>query len=83
MDSMTALDDKDDPNFSDSDYQLAAYAAALRVLTRYKTIEETDLEKELRRTGGRNEASPLTRLIDQAVGTASDYLVPSGIDKAV
>ncbi len=33
--SMLALDDQEDPNFSDADYQLAAYAAALRVLTQY------------------------------------------------
>jgi putative DNA methylase len=35
LETMLALDDKEDPNFSDSDYQLAAYAAALRVLTQY------------------------------------------------
>lgn len=33
LESMLALDPKDDPNFADADYQLAAYAAALRVLT--------------------------------------------------
>ena len=31
LDAMLALDDREDPNFSDPDYQLAAYAAALRV----------------------------------------------------
>src|SRR5262249_50594750 len=29
LDSMLALDPKEDPNFGDADYQLAAYAAAL------------------------------------------------------
>jgi adenine-specific DNA methylase len=33
LDQMLALDDREDPNFADTDYQLAAYAAALRVLT--------------------------------------------------
>jgi putative DNA methylase len=33
LDSMLALDDASEPNFADADYQLAAYAAALRVLT--------------------------------------------------
>ena len=33
LDKMLAIDDKDEPNFGDTDYQLAAYAAALRVLT--------------------------------------------------
>jgi len=33
IDSMRELDDKEDPNFSDTDYLLAAYAASLKVLT--------------------------------------------------
>jgi hypothetical protein len=81
--AMTALDDKDDPNFSDSDYQLAAYAAALRVLTRYRTIEDIDVEREIRRTRARGEVSPLTPVIERAVKIASDFLVPRGIDKLV
>lgn len=41
LDSMHELDDPhaDAPDFTDTDYQLAAYAAALRVLTRYRSIE--------------------------------------------
>ena len=39
LDYMTELDDRDEPNFADTDYQLAAYAAALRVLTQYGDIE--------------------------------------------
>jgi hypothetical protein len=34
--SMLELDDKEDPNFEYVDYQLAAYAAALRILTSYQ-----------------------------------------------
>jgi hypothetical protein len=33
LDAMLELEDQEDPNFSDTDYRLAAYAAALRVLT--------------------------------------------------
>jgi adenine-specific DNA methylase len=40
---MLDLDDQEDPNVSDADYQLAAYAAALRVLTQYKGIEDIDV----------------------------------------
>jgi hypothetical protein len=40
LDAMMALEDQEDPNFGDTDYQLAAYAAALRVLTQYKQIED-------------------------------------------
>lgn len=53
---MLALDDKEDPNFSDADYQLAAYAAALRVLTQYKGIEDIEIAYELARERQRNAA---------------------------
>lgn len=80
---MNALDDADDPNFSDSDFQLAAYAAALRVLTRYGEIAEINVDREIRRVRRRDEKSPLTDVIEKAVRIASDYLVPHGIDKSV
>ena len=37
--SMQALDEDGEPNFNDADYQLAAYAAALKVLTQYGTLD--------------------------------------------
>jgi putative DNA methylase len=49
IDSMHILDDKEEPNFADTDYQLAAYAAALRVLTQYQNIQDIDVEQELAR----------------------------------
>ncbi|MGH2534502.1 MAG: anti-phage-associated DUF1156 domain-containing protein [Thermomicrobiales bacterium] len=83
MQSMLDLDDKEDPNFGDADYQLAAYAAALRVLTGYAVIDEIDVEQELRRPRTRGEVSPLAKLIGQAVRIASDYLVPNGLSRDV
>ena len=80
LDSMLAIDDKDDPNFGDTDYQLAAYAAALRVLTKYKKIEEIDIEREISRIRQNNEKSPLEVVIENAVKIACDHLVPNGID---
>ncbi|MGH7861291.1 MAG: hypothetical protein ACREOS_03530 [Candidatus Dormibacteraceae bacterium] len=77
---MQTVDDKDDPNFGDADYQLAAYAAALRVLTSYSRIGDIDIERELRRQKG--ERSELADLIGRAVKIASDYLVPDGLDQA-
>ena len=77
--SMTALDDRDDPNFTDADYQLAAYAAALRVLTTYRAIDDVDVARELARERRRGEANPIERIIADAVRTASNYLVPSGL----
>ena len=77
--SMLALDDQEDPNFSDADYQLAAYAAALRVLTQYGHIEDIDVAYELSRERTRGEANPIERIIENAVRTASNYLVPKGL----
>ena len=73
LDSMRDLDDSKDPNFADTDYQLAAYAAALRVLTA-KKIEEIDVAYELTRVG-QGEKSPVEELIERAK-IACDHLVP-------
>lgn len=83
LDNMRAVDVGDEPNFDDADYQLAAYAASLRVLTRYSTVGEVDVDRELRRERPKGEKSPVTRLIEQAVKVASDMLVPSGLEKTV
>jgi putative DNA methylase len=79
LDCMRDMDDVKDPNFSDTDYQLAAYAAALRVLTA-KKIEEIDVAYELTKTRKRGEKSPLEELIERAVKIACDHLVPIGIE---
>jgi adenine-specific DNA methylase len=79
LESMLALDDASEPNFSDADYQLAAYAAALRVLTA-QPIEDIDVEREITRVYKPGEESILERLIRDAVKIACDYLVPRGIE---
>ena len=81
--SMLEIDDREDPNFGDSDYQLAAYAAALRVVTAYSAIEDIDVERELRRVRRAGESSPLTDMIRSAVRIASDFLVPDGLDSVI
>ncbi|MCJ7625108.1 MAG: hypothetical protein MUO76_16530, partial [Anaerolineaceae bacterium] len=73
---MLALEDKEDPNFADTDYQLAAYAAALRVLTKYKNIEDIDIQRELYKVRQNGEKNPLEEVIENAVKIACDYLVP-------
>ncbi len=80
---MRGIDPKDDPNFGDADYQLAAYAAALRVLTAYAGVGDIDVERELRRTRAKGETSPIVALIERAVRIASDELVPPGIEGAL
>jgi putative DNA methylase len=79
LDAMHALDDPhaDAPDFGDTDYQLAAYAAALRVLTRYRAIEDIDVARELSRPRTRGQdPSPLEGAITNAVRIACDHLVP-------
>ena len=79
LQSMLELDDRDDPNFSDADYQLAAYAAALRVLTQYGAIEDVDIAYELSRERKRDEPNPIEKIIADAVRTASNFLIPDGL----
>lgn len=79
LQSMLEIEDKDDPNFSDSDYQLAAYAAALRVLTSYKQIEDLDVERELSRNRRRGDISPIQTIIENGVKIASNFLIPRAL----
>jgi putative DNA methylase len=81
IDSMHILDDKEEPNFADTDYQLAAYAAALRVLTQYQNIQDIDVEQELARPREKNaEPTEIEKIIYEAVRVASSVLVPEGLD---
>ncbi len=80
LESMLALEDDEEPNFSDTDYQLAAYAAALRVLTQYRQIEDFDIAYELSKPRNQKETSPIEKLIEDAVKIACDYLVPKDFD---
>lgn len=80
LNSMLALENKEDPNFADTDYQLAAYAAALRVITKYKNIEDIDIHRELNKVRQAGEKNPLEEVIYNAVKIACDYLVPTGIE---
>lgn len=79
LDSMLKLEDDSDPNFGDADYQLAAYAAALRVLTA-QPIDEIDPEKEILRERKAGEISPVEQVIRRAVKIACDHLIPKGLD---
>ncbi|MCV2422719.1 DUF1156 domain-containing protein [Paucibacter sp. DJ4R-1] len=78
--SMQALDEGGEPNFNDADYQLAAYAAALKVLTQYGNIDGRDVEHEVFAVRERNEKSDFQAVIERALGIACDYLVPRGLD---
>jgi len=78
--SMQALDEDGEPNFNDADFQLAAYAAALKVLTRYGTLDGRDVEDEVFAARARNEQSDFQRVIERAISIACDTLIPRGLD---
>lgn len=80
--SMQALDEGGEPNFNDADYQLAAYAAALKVLTQYGNLDGKDVEYEVFAVRGKNEKSDFQIVIERALGIACDTLVPRGLDNS-
>jgi hypothetical protein len=80
IESMQALDDKEDPNFSDPDYVLAAYAASLKVLTSYSTIGELDLDFELDKAIHDPKNSKVVALIERAKRQAYDCIIPTDFD---
>ncbi|MDP1525049.1 MAG: DUF1156 domain-containing protein [Rhodocyclaceae bacterium] len=80
--SMQALDEGGEPNFNDADYQLAAYAAALKVLTQYGNLDGKDVEHEVFAVRGKNEKSDFQIVIERALGIACDTLVPRGLDNS-
>ena len=83
IDSMHILDDKEEPNFSDADYILAAYAAALKVLTSVKRIEDIDVAYELSRDRKKGELSSVAKLIEAATKIAYDQLIPYEFDNFI
>lgn len=65
--------------FSDADLQMAGYAAALRVLTRYTQIDGTDMTREALRPRSSGERTVVSELIDLAAQIANEHLVPEGL----
>ncbi len=80
IESMLALDEDGEPNFNDADYQLAAYAAALKVLTQYGTLDGKDVEHEVFAVRTKNEKSDFETVIERALGIACDTLIPRGLE---
>ena len=81
IESMQAIDDKDDPNFSDPDYVLAAYAASLKVLTSYSSFGELDLDYELDKAINDPKNSQVVALIERAKKQAYDCIIPADFDQ--
>lgn len=80
--SMQALDEDGEPNFNDADYQLAAYASALKVLTQYGNLDGRDVEDEVFAARAKNEKSDFEAVIERALGIACDTLIPHGLENS-
>jgi adenine-specific DNA methylase len=80
--SMQTLDEGGEPNFNDADYQLAAYAAALKVLTQYGNLDGKDVEHEVFALRERNQKSDFQIVIERALGIACDTLIPKGLENS-
>lgn len=81
IESMQELEDKEEPNFSDPDYVLAAYAASLKVLTSYNRIGELDLDYELNLAINEPENSKVVKIIEDAKTIAYDCIIPTDFDR--
>lgn len=78
--SMQALDEDGEPNFNDADYQLAAYAAALKVLTTYSKLDGREVASEVFAERAEGQKSDFETVIERALVIACDALIPRGLD---
>ena len=78
-----ALRDRGEHAFSSSDIQMAGYAAALEVLTGYTKIDGEDMTRAALRPRAKGETGVVGRMIELAVQTAAELLVPEGFDAAL
>jgi putative DNA methylase len=69
--------------YTDTDYLLAAQATAAEVVTAYASIDGVDLDAELRTPNAERGRSALRTLMENAKRTATDFLVPSAMDRAI
>jgi putative DNA methylase len=67
--------------YTDADLQMAGYAAALKVLTAYSRIDGKDMVIEAESPRRKGEKTFVDDLIEFAVQTAVQFLVPVGFEK--
>ncbi len=68
--------------YTDADLQMAGYAAALKVLTAYSNIDGKDMVREAEAPRQKGRKTFVDELIDFAVQTAVQFLVPAGFEKS-
>lgn len=67
--------------YTDVDLQMAGYAAALKVLTAYSNIDGKDMVMEAEAPRQKGKKTFVDELIEFAVQTAVQFLVPVGFEK--
>jgi putative DNA methylase len=67
--------------YTDGDLTLAAYAAALQVVTAYSSIDRQPLDRNLYRKLAKGETTMLRDLVDYAAQVANSLLVPEGFPR--
>ncbi|MCX7715336.1 MAG: DNA methylase, partial [Clostridia bacterium] len=89
VDLLTGLNQKakglyrDENVFEDADIQMAGYAAALKVLTKYCRIDGRDMTAEALRPRVKGETNFVDELIEFAVNTANSCLIPHNIESKI
>ena len=68
--------------YNDADLQMAGYAAALKVLTAYDKIDGKDMVSTSEAPRIKGQKTFVDELIEFAVRTAVEYLVPIGFEKS-
>jgi putative DNA methylase len=87
LDGLTALDEEwhkraaTETLYNDTDLTLAAYAAALQVVTSFSTIDRQPLDRDLYRKLAKGERTMIRDLIDYAAQVAKSLLVPEQFPK--
>jgi len=74
---------KDGNLFADADLQMAGYAAALKVLTKYSIIDGKDMAQEALRPRMAGQKTLVDSLINFATDVANKLLVPLGLNDSV
>lgn len=79
LNRLTALDEAwtAETLYTDGDLTLAAYAAALQVVTSYSTIDRQPLDRDLYRKLAKGERTMIRDLVDYAAQVANGMLVPT------
>jgi len=84
---LTALDDtwhehaNSETLYTDGDLTLAAYAAALQVVTSYSSIDRQPLDRDLYRKLDKGERTMIRDLVEYAAQVANGLLVPTGFPR--